>query len=484
MNVRHSVLLSLFERYAGFAIQFAANIVIARLLTPGEIGVYSVCVALMGFIYVLREFGIANYLIQERDLNDEKVRTAFGLMILLSWPMAIVAWLSRDLIGQIYGNAEIGVIIGVVAINFIILPLGQPARALLAREMRFKSIVVIDVTSAAVHATIAVSFSALGHGPMSLAYASVAGTAATIVLTLFYEPRHIRLMPSLTHWRTMIRFGSYSTAAAFVSTAGTNAAEVVIGKALDLASVGLYSRAAGLVSLLQSQLPAGLARVALPGFSQMLRAGKKLEPSYLTALTHLTGFLWPAYVFVALAAEPIIGVLFGDQWLDATPIAQILCAAGALNAVIFLIHSVYGAHGAVKRRLAAESVIQSIRVVIILAAATFGLKAIAGAQVVTAAISGLVYHWAIHKHLRIDLTHILRAVWRSAIVAAITGISTVGGWIVFDVAHDAHALHLGLALLTGGLGWCTGLFVTRHVLGQEIQKLMGPPLRRILVWNR
>ena len=77
--VRKALLFSFAERYLAIVIGLASNLVIARLLTPLEIGVYSVSLAVISIAQVLRDFGVAGYLVQERELNEDHIRTALGL---------------------------------------------------------------------------------------------------------------------------------------------------------------------------------------------------------------------------------------------------------------------------------------------------------------------------------------------------------------------------------------------------------------------
>jgi O-antigen/teichoic acid export membrane protein len=65
-SVRRALAISFIERYALIAISLASNILIARLLSPEEIGLYSVSLAVIGIAQVLRDFGVGGYLIQEK----------------------------------------------------------------------------------------------------------------------------------------------------------------------------------------------------------------------------------------------------------------------------------------------------------------------------------------------------------------------------------------------------------------------------------
>ena len=59
-TVRQALAFSFLERYLTLAIALGSSMVIARLLTPAEIGVFSVTMAFVGIAQVLRDFGVAS----------------------------------------------------------------------------------------------------------------------------------------------------------------------------------------------------------------------------------------------------------------------------------------------------------------------------------------------------------------------------------------------------------------------------------------
>ena len=50
MSTRKALALSFLDRYSGLVLHTVSSMVVARLLTPGEIGVYSVTMVLLGFV--------------------------------------------------------------------------------------------------------------------------------------------------------------------------------------------------------------------------------------------------------------------------------------------------------------------------------------------------------------------------------------------------------------------------------------------------
>ena len=87
-DVRRSFLLSFADNYLAIALQIASTVVIARLLTPAEVGVFAIAAVFSALASSFRDFGFAEYLIQARDLDHAKIRAALGMNIIVSWAMA------------------------------------------------------------------------------------------------------------------------------------------------------------------------------------------------------------------------------------------------------------------------------------------------------------------------------------------------------------------------------------------------------------
>ena len=98
-SVRRSIVFSGVERYGSLLLLVGSTAVLARLLTPAEIGASAVVNAIVTVIAAsFQEFGGANFLIQKRELARRSIRTAFTIMFCLSAATAAVLVFSGELI--------------------------------------------------------------------------------------------------------------------------------------------------------------------------------------------------------------------------------------------------------------------------------------------------------------------------------------------------------------------------------------------------
>ena len=165
------------EQFLQYGLQFAASVIIARLLTPDEIGIFVLAMSASAILTSLRAFGVGSYLIREPDLDLAKIRSAFGVMLAVSWSLGLLLFFSRDFIAGLYGRESIAEAISLLSLNFAISPLGAPAAALLTREMRFKVLHNIGIASSAIGTLVSVVLAYLGLSYMALAWGLLVTTS-------------------------------------------------------------------------------------------------------------------------------------------------------------------------------------------------------------------------------------------------------------------------------------------------------------------
>lgn len=54
------------QRYGAFVVSFITTIVVSRILTPTEIGIYSAAAVVLQLASIFRDFGMYEYLVQKK----------------------------------------------------------------------------------------------------------------------------------------------------------------------------------------------------------------------------------------------------------------------------------------------------------------------------------------------------------------------------------------------------------------------------------
>lgn len=477
-SVRMSLLISLAEKYSVTVINIGSTLIIARLLSPEEIGVYSVGLAFVAIAHTLRDFGVGNYLIQEKELTEDRIRTAAGITLLLAWSLALLLALGSGWIAALYDKPEMRSVMLILSLSFVIIPFSSPTLALLRRNMSFKALFQIRIVSAIVLATVAVVLAWLGYSFASLAWASLAGVTTTAIIAAFHRPEKRIIWPNFVEWRRVASFGGKSSVDALITQVGMNSIDLIAGRMLGFTAVGIFSRAQGLISMFSREFTNAVLQVALPAFASGHRAGIDLKEPYLKAIGTLTLFAWPFYAFLAFMAYPIIRIMFGDQWDAAVPLVRILAVGGMASALWSLCGQILLGTGRIDDLLKAQIVLQTIRIVIVFTAASYSITHVAAGQVVFYVLTYFVFHRSLKRLVQIRHVDVLHATWKSLMVTITS--SLVPAFALFYMNPGPENLWIPLIVAGFGMGagWLAGIYLFKHSFGEEIANAYHSALSR------
>jgi O-antigen/teichoic acid export membrane protein len=472
-TLRNSLVWSFAERYLSLLITIGSTLILARILTPTQIGIFSMCAAVTAVAGILRDFGISEYLIQEKDLTRQKLKAALGIALGVAWSIGAVVFVSRSVIADYYQEQGLSDVLAVLTLNFLILPFASPSFALLNREMAFRKVFAVQTTSTAIHATTAVVLAYQGHGYMSMAWAQVAAISSQVVILAFLRPEGTLLLPSLAGARAVLRYGSMFASSRVIETLARNAHEFVVARQFGFAAVGLFSRGFGLIELFHTNVASAILRVATPSFAADHRAGLPLTDAFARGTAIFTCIAWPFFGFTALMAADIIRLLFGPQWDAAAPIATILALAVMPTYLFALGPNILAATGNVRTRLNISLVFSPIHIAGVVVASFISLEAVAAVWFLTNLLMLLLY---VH-HLKRVLNASTGQLFSSCIPSlAVTGASAgaqVGTLLI--CRHFDFPLIVGLALVvfSGALSWLAAIWATQHPIFAELRRLLA-----------
>lgn len=468
LSVRGALLWSFGERYASLVVTLASTMILARLLTPAQVGIFSLCASVSAVAGILRDFGVSEYLIQEKDLTRDKLRAAFALAIITAWSIAIVILLFRSTIAGYYAEPGLAAVLAVLSLNFLILPFASPAFALLNREMAFRKIFVVQTTGNIVQAATAIALAMQGHSYMSLAWASVTSSAIQTVMITFLRPRDSLLMPSLREARAVLAYGSMFVSSRVIETFTRNSHEFIIAKQFGFAAVGIFSRALGLIELFYTNVSSAILRVATPAFAADHRAGARLAPAFARGTAIFTSIAWPFFGFLALMSGDIIHVLFGPQWDAAAPIAKMLAIVTLPTYLFALGPNLLAATGHVKRRLKISLWYSPVHLVGVLVASTISLEAVAAVWGLSGLMMLAMYVYHLRQVLKATANELFRPCLLSAWVAGCSVAAQALAWVICHQYNLPALVPILVVAFIGVLAWLMVARASRHPAFDEV----------------
>jgi O-antigen/teichoic acid export membrane protein len=303
------------------ALAFAANIVLARELSPRQFGLVAFGMAITAFASTLANGGIGGALVSSAvPIDEPTLKSVLGLEILITTVLfALIAAVTLPFFGLI------GQLTALMALSMPIEALETPATIVLERSLEYRTLARVEVLKAIAYYAYAVTAVSLGMGVWGLATAVLVRAAVSVGLyfrarrDLFFRPTF-----SVSSVRPLLPFGIKYQATAFVTVVRDQGLNVGVSVIAGTSTLGIWMLAQRILQLPFSLFQT-LWRVSFPATSQLIEAGadaRRLIHRGAKATAIGTGIVLGP---LAAAAPALVPSLFGARWHEAGVIVPVAC---------------------------------------------------------------------------------------------------------------------------------------------------------------
>lgn len=476
-DVRRSFFWSYSTKYALLVVQFVTTVIIARLVTPDDIGIYTVAAVFIGLGQLIREFGVNRYIIQEKELTAHRIRAASTLNLLFGWGTGVAVFLAANAVGAFYERTEIREVMHLLSINFVFVPLGAITFAFLRRQMRFRTIMTIRVTSATIGAIAGITTAWHGEGYRALVWSSMAGTITTVIICLIYKPKEISLAPGFKEIGHVFRFCRYAGAESIISHFGNTAPDWILGKVQGMQMVGLFSRASSTIAMFRAVVMEGLVGVLLPYFSKKFRDGERSDLAYAHLVGCITGLAWPFFTILGLLAAPIVELLYGSQWREAVPLVRAMSLGAQAMALTIAAGDLLAGLGQIRTLFHINLTIALLKVALLATVASQALVIVVITLQIIPLIRLVLVSRQISRLIGLRLRDMSQALITNLLLSFLCALPAVIGIWIYGWTLEYSTPRLLLILGASGLVWLGSIYLIKPPLYQEIHpivlKLLG-----------
>ena len=462
MSVRGAAAWAMGGQYLSFAMQFATSVVISRFfLSPAEVGLFSIGLAAALLVAILQDFGLSRYISGLPRLDSAEIARCSSVALVFSLGIvAVIAALAWPL-ARLYDYPTLAPILLIIAGSYLFLPLAVVPMALMARSMQFHGHFAVNVGSAAVQGGVAVALAAAGYSSFALAWATVSSAATRALIAQFLRPA-IPWPLRLEGIRPVLSFGARSSTLYLTGALGTRTPDLIVGKLLNVAAVGLYSRAVSLSDQFRTLISGAIGSVFYPAFARIRDRGEPLGPAYLRVCAGYSAVIWPGMAGLALAAEPIVRLLYGDAWIRTAPLLSMISITEIMLISLPLVSDLPILLGRLNRLLAYNIIDTALSIALLALGCLWGVEGAAASRLVYGVLWLLLYTRFMHGLVRFDARAMLGIYARSA-AATLAAIAPLTLCYLFWAPPSQ--LNFGPLLgatVAGGLAWLAMLAVLRH----------------------
>lgn len=330
---------------AGFSLfrdllQFAVTIMLVRLLTPESYGQFGLVTTIIGFLNVLSLENFIAHTLQVRRDHDVHYQDHFTAGAVIQFSLCFLTNLVAVALRWIEAYAAIAPLLHVMSVAFVLDCPSALRVKMLERALDWKRLRLLHAIGLIMASGLAVFMAAAGAGVYALL---VPGLVKRMVFTgdLFVAHR----------WRPMWVWNAktYKPAWRF-GLARMSSASLIAGRKLlesglfvhlvGFASFGLYGRAMGLAYIFCYKFAFLFMQAIYPVLTKIESDSDAYNRASGLALRSVTWTVMPVAVLSAVLAEPIVRIIYGDQWEAVIPLlpwAMVSMAAGAIAHVVYML---------------------------------------------------------------------------------------------------------------------------------------------------
>lgn len=331
--------------------ELVALLVLARLLSPKEFGLYSAALIVIKFSAIFQGLGITPAIVQRPVLEDRHLRVGFTLSCLLGLAVSALVWAMAPAIASLLRLAELAPVVRAVCFVFLFQGVSMVALASAQRALRFRWLALIDACAFAVGYVVAGPVLAwLGFGIWALVAAVLIQQFTRMMVLLIGQPHPMRPLLERRAIAELLYFGSGFTIARIFNYLATQADRLVVGRWLGVDALGLYGLSSQLMTTPAVIVGQVLDRVLFPTMALVQEQPARLARAYRSAVAGCALLVLPASVVVAIVAPELVAVILGRGWEGVVGPLQILAFGMLFRTSYKLSDSVSRATGTVYAR--------------------------------------------------------------------------------------------------------------------------------------
>ncbi len=468
---------TLMEKIGIQGVHFVVTLVLARLLTPNDYGTVALLSIFIAISDLLIDCGFGKALVQKKNVSQTDFNTAFYLSVSMAAILYSLLFLSAPAVASFYSIPGLCPMLRLLAISLVFRAVNGVQNAELHRKMLFKLSFRIGWSSASVKAVVGVVMAYMGYGAWALVWASLAGGFAGVVarqLVIHWRPA---LIFSWQSARELFGFGWKTTAASLLTKMYNELYGLLIGKFYTRADLAFVRKGAHIPKILRELSGGMVGNVSFPALTRFQDDPARMLSAMRKVIRCSTFALIPTMTVLAIVAEPVIRLMYGERWLPCVPFLRIACLGCAFSPVTTANTQALMACGKTGVYLATMMVYRALGLAVMVIGLRYGVFEFYLANILFSTLVGMVI-WAYPNRRNLgyslrsqicDLVPTLCLTLAAAAVAtAVMAIPVAQAFLFIPAAAAGLFSFMGLALLS-----------RNRILG-EIATAIEPTLRRKL----
>lgn len=460
------------DRFGMTGVHFLANLILARLLVPDDYGIIGILTIFLSVSQVLIDGGFNAALIQKKEPTQRDYSTVFFWKLSVALVLYGLLFCISPYVADFFHIEVLSPVLKAMGVSLIFYSILSVQTTRLKKQFSFKLIAIVDIAAYVIALALAVVLAYRGHGVWSLVSVYFSQNVLAIVLFAIVGKWRPSFCFSRETLRELSGFGKYMMAATVLQEIAKNLQGVIVGKKFSAAQMGYYSQASKLDQVASYSLSQAIVQALFPVFSTLQDDLTTLGNILATNVRVISFMVFPLEAMLIFIASPLIGFLYGSNWLPCAPYFQILCLSGLFVCLQNVNYYAVAAVGKSKSLFYWSFYKWGFLIAAMLVGMNFGITGILWAMLLSSANIFVLNALLAHKHVGYTFARQMRDLMPSVVLTLISAAC------ILMLRHFIPGLHPVLVVLIFAVVYLGCAFIFKVRALSDTLAILGHLLKK------
>lgn len=414
-------------------ISVISTLILARLLTPSDFGVYALAMSVYAFVELVRAFGFSTALIQNQDSSELHYHTAWTLHLLFSLVSSCLLYLVAPVAADLLKEPQLVAVLRFMCLLFLIDGVKNVGIINFQKHMTFDREFRLQLSIKLTGFFVAIPLAFLLRSYWAMLYGLLSTSLMLVLLSYLMQPFRPRF--GLAHWRELLSFSAWLQVNNVMNFFNRHIENFMVSRMAGVAAVGSLSLAKETGQLLR-ELVQPINRAAFPGYARVNKDPARLLNVFCDVMGAMMILSFAMAVGIFSIAHLMVPTLLGAKWLHIVPLVQWLGLATLLMVMMTSSNNVLIALGRIRWATAIITVRLTLLVIFLnLLLPIHGVLGVAYATFATLALVLIVSYLVLRRNLRLGVSRVAYILYKPAL-AALTMFLVIS-WLFPEHWHEA-----------------------------------------------
>lgn len=370
-------------------VQFLYGIILARLISPDEMGILGLTAIFFAIAGQLANCGFGTALIRKQDRTDEDICTVFWFNVGMSLIFSCILFLSAPWFVWFFNQPAL---LNLTRVSALLMFLNSTASVhwtlyQARRDFKTPAIVAMITTLIAMPFTIWAAYAGWSYWAPMLQ--GIISGILSLVIVWYISPWKPKFIFSSTSFKTFYKFGLNLAMTGMITQFYHEIRTFIIGKFYSPAQLAYFSRGQHTCSMPLNMLTGILGPITFPILASIQHDQERLLLVYRKYIRLITLIAQWGMITLAVNSLAFIVLLYGNNWATAAGYAQILCFGWMLNPLLSLNMNMCAIQGRTDLNLKFETILRIASISVMIWCAFYSVKALCYAAVFSS-VFGLI----------------------------------------------------------------------------------------------